>query len=110
MVIIDKKKGTKNLKEIISLTKKAILEKRPILIFPHGTRTKPNSKNKIQSGIVSLYKHLNIKVIPIKLNSGNYWGRNKFLKFPGKISIQFLEPIKPGLPPGVFRKILEKKL
>ena len=110
MIIIDRSKGTKNLKKIIFLTKKAISEKRPILIFPHGTRTQPNTKNEIQSGVVSLYKHLNIKVIPIKLNSGNYWGRNKFLKYPGKIIIEFLKPIKPGLKPGEFRKKLKSIL
>ena len=110
MIIIDRSKGTKNLKRIIFLTKKAISEKRSILIFPHGTRTQHNTKNEIQSGVVSLYKHLNIKVIPIKLNSGNYWGRKRFLKRPGKIIVEFLKPIKPGLKPGKFRKKLKNIL
>ena len=83
---------------------------RSVLIFPHGTRTPPNTINKIQSGVVILYKHLNIKVVPIKLNSGKYWGKNSFLKYPGKIIVEFLKPIKPGLSPGEFRKRLEKLL
>ena len=95
---------------IISKTKKAIIDNRSILIFPHGTRTLPNSKNKIQSGVVILYKHLNIKVVPVKLDSGKYWGRNKFLKYPGKIKVNFLKPIYPGLSPGEFRKKLKKIL
>ena len=70
----------------------------------------PNSKNKIQSGIVTLYKHLNKKVITVKLNSGNYWGKNKFLKYPGKITINFLKPIEIRLSPGKFRKKIEKIL
>ena len=110
MVIITKNKGANNLRKIISKTKKAIDKNRSILIFPHGTRTLPNSINKIQSGVVILYKHLNIKVIPVKLNSGKYWGRNKFLKYPGKITVNFLKPIQPGLEPGKFRKMLEKIL
>ncbi len=110
MVIITRNKGANNLKRIINKTRKAISNNRSILIFPHGTRTLPNSKNKIQSGIVVLYKHLNIKVVPIKLNSGEYWGRNKFLKYPGKITVNFLKPILPGLNPGEFRKKLEKIL
>ena len=110
MVIITKNKGANNLRKIISKTKKAIEKNRSILIFPHGTRTLPNSINKIQSGVVILYKHLNIKVIPVKLNSGKYWGRNKFLKYPGKITVNFLKPIQPGLEPGKFRKMLEKIL
>ena len=110
MVIITRNKGTNNLRRIINKTKKAISKNRPVLIFPHGTRTLPNSTNKIQSGIVILYKHLNIKVIPIKLNSGKYWGKNKFLKYPGKITVSFLDPIQPGMNPGEFRKMLEKIL
>ena len=110
MVIITRNKGANNLKRIINKTRKAISNNRSILIFPHGTRTLPNSKNKIQSGIVVLYKHLNIKVVPIKLNSGKYWGKNKFLKYPGKITVNFLKPILPGLNPGEFRKKLEKIL
>ena len=110
MVIITRNKGVNSLKNIISKTKKAIDQHRSVLIFPHGTRTLPNSINKIQSGIVILYKHLNIKVVPVKLNSGKYWGINKFLKYPGKITVSFLDPIQPGLKTGEFRKILEKIL
>ena len=110
MVIITRNKGVNSLKNIISKTKKAIGKHRSVLIFPHGTRTLPNSINKIQSGIVILYKHLNIKVVPVKLNSGKYWGINKFLKYPGKITVSFLDPIQPGLKTGEFRKILEKIL
>ena len=65
---------------------------------------------KFNSGVVTLYKHLNIKVIPVKLNSGKYWGKNKFLKYPGKITVNFLDPIQPGMEPGEFRKKLEKIL
>ena len=110
MITISRNKGTNNLKRIITKSKESIKKKRPILIFPHGTRTLPNSENKIQSGVVILYKHLNINVVPIKIDSGKYWGRNKFLKFPGKITVNFLKPIKPGLNPGEFRKKLEKIL
>ena len=110
MIIITRNKGVNSLKNIISKTKEAIRKNRSILIFPHGTRTLPDSINRIQSGVVILYKHLNIKVIPVKLNSGKYWGINKFLKYPGKITVSFLDPIQPGLKTGEFRKILEKIL
>ena len=66
-------------------------------------------KMKFSRGLF-LFKHLNIKVIPIKLNSGNYWGRKRFLKHPGKIIVEFLKPIKPGLKPGKFRKKLKNIL
>ena len=108
MVIISRKKGANSLKKIINKTKFAMKDKRSVLIFPHGTRVKPQSKIKIQSGIITLYKHLDVKVIPIKVNSGYFWGKNKFIKYPGKIKIEFLKPIEPGLNPGFFRKKIQK--
>ena len=57
-----------------------------------------------------LYKHRNVKVVPVKLNSGEFWGRNSFLKYSGKITVNFLKPIDPGLNPGEFRKKLENML
>ena len=108
MVIISRNKGSNNLKRIINKTKSAMKNNRAVLIFPQGTRVKPKSKVKIQSGIITLYKHLNVKIIPIKLNSGYFWGKNKFIKFPGKIKVEFMNPIEPGLNPGIFRKKIQK--
>jgi hypothetical protein len=46
-------------------------------------------------------------VVPVALNSGLYWPRRKFLRYPGAIVIEFLPAIPPGLPPRAFLKELE---
>ena len=41
------------------------------------------------------------------LNTGKVWPKNSFNKYPGKITISFLEPIKPGLNKDEFLKKLQ---
>jgi len=53
---------------------------------------------------------LNISCIPIALNSGNVWPKKGIIKYPGKITISLLEPIKPGLNRDEFIENLENKI
>lgn len=92
-----KKKGTQSLKKLLLYAHRAIEKGRVILIFPEGTRSHPGQESTYQSGVASLYLHLNVPVVPVALNSGLYWPRRNFLKYPGTITLAFLDPIKPGL-------------
>ena len=46
----------------------------------------------------------------VALNSGKVWPKTGIIKYPGKIIISFLEPIKPGLNRDDFIKNLEVKI
>jgi 1-acyl-sn-glycerol-3-phosphate acyltransferase len=105
-----KKRGVQDLKILLKEANKAISQGRPIIIFPEGTRSKPGQKTNYHSGIASLYLHLNIPVIPIAHNAGLYWPRRGFLKFPGDISLELLDPILPGLNKQEFMGILERTI
>jgi len=85
-------------------------ETRPLLIFPQGTRVNFDEKIPFKKGVGRIYEALNISCIPVALNSGKVWPKNGILKYPGKITISFLEPIKPGINKDEFIKILEKKI
>ena len=85
-------------------------ETRPLLIFPQGTRVGVNEKIPFKKGVGRIYEALNISCIPIALNSGNVWPKKGILKYPGKITISLLEPIKPGLNRDEFIKSLESKV
>jgi 1-acyl-sn-glycerol-3-phosphate acyltransferase len=105
-----KGKGTQDLKRLIDKAKHAVELGRSVLIFPEGTRSTPGQKTTYQSGVASLYMHLKIPVIPIALNSGLYWPRRSFLKYPGVINVEFLDPISPGLSRQAFMKELENSI
>ena len=85
-------------------------ENRPLLIFPQGTRTKVDEKVPFKKGVGRIYESLNISCVPIALNSGNIWPKRGVIKYPGKITISLLEPIKPGLSRDEFIKELEDKI
>ena len=85
-------------------------EKRPLLIFPQGTRVQVNDKIPFKKGVGRIYEALNISCVPVALNSGKVWPKHGIIKYPGKITVSFLKPIGPGLNRDNFVKILEKKI
>ena len=85
-------------------------ENRPLLIFPQGTRVKVEDRVPFKKGVGRIYEALNVSCVPIALNSGKVWPKNGIIKYPGKITVSFLEPIKPGLNKEEFIKNLEMKI
>ena len=93
--------------KIASIVKK---ENRPLLIFPQGTRVKVEDQVPFKKGAGRIYEALNISCVPVALNSGKVWPKKGIVKYPGEITVSFLEPIKPGLNRDEFIKSLEKKI
>ena len=85
-------------------------EKRPLLIFPQGTRVKVDDKAPFKKGVGRIYESLNISCVPVALNSGKVWPKHGIIKHPGKITVSFLKPIEPGLNRDDFIKNLEAKI
>jgi len=80
---------------------------RPLLIFPQGTRIKYKEKVPFKKGVGRIYQTLKIPCVPVALNSGKVWPKNSFNKYPGKITISFLNPISPGLEKEKFIESLQ---
>ena len=95
MIAIDRNQGIQSLRLVNEKTAEYI-EKRPVIIFPEGTRTTYKEQPDLKPGIFSMYKSLNKPVVPISLNSGYCWPKNDKIK-SGEILIEFKEPIQPGL-------------
>ena len=84
--------------------------KRPLLIFPQGTRVKLDERPPFKKGAGRIYKALNLPCIPVALNTGRVWPKNSFMKYTGDIHISFLEPIMPGKESDEFLKEIEDKI
>ena len=84
--------------------------KRPLLIFPQGTRVLPCDRPKFKKGISRIYDTLKIKCQPIALNSGFVWPKNMPLSHNKTITISILKPIKPGLNKEEFLYFLENNI
>ncbi|MES2677351.1 MAG: 1-acyl-sn-glycerol-3-phosphate acyltransferase [Pseudomonadota bacterium] len=108
-ITIDRKGGAKALKSLLAEAKKYTNNKQNIILFPQGTRTPAGASvadYPYQIGIVAIYHHLQVDVVPAALNSGIYWNKNGAKK-SGTIILEFLPPIKPGLEKKEFLQKLE---
>ena len=70
---------------------------RQIIIFPEGTRRAPGDQPTYKYGVARLYTETDVPCLPVALNSGLFWGRRSFKRYPGTVRIQILDPIPPGL-------------
>ena len=86
------------------------IKKRPLLIFPQGTRVKFGERVPFKKGAGRIYEALNLPCVPVALNTGKVWPKNSFFKKNHNIEISFLEPIEPGKDKDVFIKVLETNI
>ncbi len=97
MIGVDRNAGPRALRRLVADARACIAEGRQIVIFPEGTRRPPDSPPDYKPGVAALYAALGVPCVPIALNSGLYWPRRRFLRHPGTIRVEVLEPIPPGL-------------
>ena len=48
--------------------------------------------------------------VPLALNSGLFWPRRSFMRYPGTIVIEILDPIPPGLPRAQARALIQERI
>ena len=107
-IAIDRAAGASALRKMARTARDVLAERRSILIFPEGTRKKPGAVPDYKPGVAGLYGMLGVECVPVALNSGVYW--TGFLKRPGTIVLQFLEPIPPGLKRDDFMALLQERI
>jgi 1-acyl-sn-glycerol-3-phosphate acyltransferase len=110
MIPIDRKAGASALRGLLRTSEAVLAERRQIVIFPQGTRVAPGGSAPYQPGVAALYGRLGCPVVPVALNSGCFWPRRSFVKYPGKIVVEVLPPIGPGLPKSAFMVELESRI
>ena len=70
---------------------------RQLVIFPEGTRRAPGAEPAYKFGVAHLYAEIGVPCLPVALNSDLVWGRRSFLRRPGTVRVEILDPIPPGL-------------
>jgi 1-acyl-sn-glycerol-3-phosphate acyltransferase len=83
---------------------------RQIVIFPEGTRTAPGAPPSYKYGIAHMYEQMGMSCVPVGLNSGLFWPRRKFLRYPGTIVVEICEPIAPGLERDAFFALMKERI
>lgn len=88
----------KDLKESIQKMAEVLRQKRNLIIFPEGTRTKTGNLGQFKKTFAILSRELNVPIVPVSIKGAfeAFPSGSKFPKPWKKIQIEFLEPVYPG--------------
>ena len=95
-IFIDRKKGLNSLKHIINSIKK-LKDEKSQNFYNFSRRYKTitwEKKDLLTPGVFAIKKKLNLPVIPVTHNSGEYWHNKKFLKTQGTIQVNIFPELK----------------
>ena len=110
-ISIKRNKVTKdNLGFFEDISKIISSSKRPLIIFPQGTRVLPNERPPFKKGASRIYEELKIACQPVAINSGYVWPKKGLKNSHKTITISILKPIASGLSKDEFIKNLENNI
>jgi 1-acyl-sn-glycerol-3-phosphate acyltransferase len=110
MISVRRDQGARALKEMARIARSEAESGRQILIFPEGTRRPPGAEPDYKAGVALLYQEMGVACLPVALNSGLYWPRRKWQRYPGTIIVEFLPLIESGLRRHAFMAQLEREI
>ncbi|MDE2435586.1 MAG: 1-acyl-sn-glycerol-3-phosphate acyltransferase [Sphingomonadales bacterium] len=96
LVAVERDRGAKALRHMLTAARELSGQGRPLAIFPEGTRVPHGTAPELKSGFAGLYKLLGLPVVAVAINSGPLYHR--LIKRAGVITYRMSEPIPPGLP------------
>ena len=100
MIFIDRGSREVAINSIVAGARRVAAEGRPLVIFPQGTRVALDdtpAKKPYKGGILRMYEATSQPILPLAMNSGLFWKKNAFFKYPGKVIFEFLPPVPTGL-------------
>jgi 1-acyl-sn-glycerol-3-phosphate acyltransferase len=110
VITVDRGGHAKALRAMVAMAQERLKDDRQIVIFPEGTRGEPGVAGQYKPGVAALYRELGMACIPMALNTGVHWPAHGFLRTPGTIVFEFLEPIPAGLKRAEFMRTLEDRI
>lgn len=110
MIVIDRRGHAAALRNMIRTARERISAGRPIVIFPEGTRKLPGDVPDYKPGVAALYTSLHVPCVPVALNSGQFWSRKGIRPRSGRIVLEILPPIAPGLAREPFMQGLQEDM
>lgn len=111
MVPVDRGAGSQALTVMAERARVELARGRQLIIFPEGTRRLAGAEPRYKYGVAHLYAVEGVPCLPVALNSGVLWPRRCSLQLrPGKVVVEILDPIAPGMDKDVFFKRLQDEI
>ena len=111
-MIIIKREGLKETAmEMSDGARKSIHDGRSVILFVEGTRVAYGEPTKCKAGLALIQKDNDYAdICPIAMNTGKFWPKNSFIKYPGVATIKFLPIIEKSIHYKEISKKIEKEL
>jgi 1-acyl-sn-glycerol-3-phosphate acyltransferase len=109
-IAINRGKGGAALSQAALRAQRIFAQGRLLFIFPEGTRRPAGAPPKYKFGVAHLYDTSGVPCVPVALNSGLFWARRSWIRRPGTVLVEVLDPIAPGLDKQVFFERLQQQL
>jgi 1-acyl-sn-glycerol-3-phosphate acyltransferase len=110
MVVVDREGGARALKSMVRDGQDRLAEERQLVIFPEASRGVPGVAGNYQPGVAGLYRDLGLPVSLVATNSGVHWPAHGFLRRPGTIVYEYLEPLPAGLKRADFMRTMQERI
>jgi 1-acyl-sn-glycerol-3-phosphate acyltransferase len=105
VIAVERSAGARALRALVEEGKAANATRRPVIIYPEGTRVRVGETPELRSGFAALYRALGLPVVPVATDSGRLWGHG-FVHRSGTMTLKVGETI----PPGLKRDEVEKRV
>ncbi|MDQ9783484.1 lysophospholipid acyltransferase family protein, partial [Serratia marcescens] len=92
MISVERGGGPRSLIKTLRRAAAEVKLGRQLVIFPEGTRTAPGAEPSYKAGVAQIYAESGVACLPIALNSGLFWPRRTFMRYPGTLVVEFLDP------------------
>jgi 1-acyl-sn-glycerol-3-phosphate acyltransferase len=102
MISVDRRAGGRALLKMVRQASEEVRNGRQLIIFPEGTRRPVGAPPDYKPGVAQLYASSRVSCLPVALNSGLFWPRRTFMRYPGTLVVEFLDVLPPGLPRDEF--------
>ena len=93
-IAINRKATRQALEQVIQQGTARLKKGLSVVIFPEGTRVAPSVRKTYSRGGAALAVSAGVPVVPVALNSGDFWPRHAFLKKAGTIRVCVGPPIE----------------
>ena len=97
MIAVNRAAGGRSLLRMARRAGEQVRRGRQLIIFPEGTRTAVGAPPRYKAGVAQIYVDCGVTCLPVALNSGLFWPRRTFMRYPGTLVVEFLDPLPPGL-------------
>lgn len=110
MISVDRSKGKIAIQSILKNAAPVVNDGVPILVYPQGTRVSIKDTIKTRpykQGVIRLYDHFNIPILPVAMNAGKFWSRQGFMIQSGVIDFKILPIIESGLDSDIAQQKMQ---